>query len=189
LSRATLYQRILAEVLLQRTQADTVSRFLPNFVDRFPNWSSLAAAKPVEIENLIKPIGLWQRRARSLSALAIEMVSRNGRFPASRVEIEKLPGVGQYIANSILLFAHNRAEPLLDVNMARVVERLTRPRDLVDIRYDPHLQRESRRIVRGERAVMINWAILDLAALVCKPREPLCPACPLQRWCQHGKRK
>ena len=115
------------------------------------------------------------------------MTERNGRFPRRRDEIEQLPGVGQYIANSILLFSQRKAEPLLDVNMARVLERLIGPRHLVDIRYDPHLQSVSRAIVRGNRAIELNWAILDLAALVCTRHTPQCDSCPVRSHCMFAK--
>jgi A/G-specific adenine glycosylase len=130
---ADLYRVILAELLLQRTRAETVAAFYDQFTLRFPSWQSLAESTVEEIGQLLKPIGLWRRRAVSLLALATEMAARGGDFPATRTDVKALPGVGQYIANSILLFSAGRAEPLLDVNMARVLERLFGPRRLVDI--------------------------------------------------------
>jgi A/G-specific adenine glycosylase len=106
------------------------------------------------------------------------MAARRSRFPLSRREIEALPGVGQYIANAILCFCHRKPQPLLDVNMARVVERYFGPRKKADIRYDPYLQELTTHIVRPD-CNRINWAILDFGALVCKSRKPLCSICPL----------
>jgi A/G-specific adenine glycosylase len=184
----SLYQLILAELLLQRTRAETVAAFFDEFTTRFPSWPAIAGATVEEIGELLKAIGLWRRRATSLLALAREMVARGGEFPRKRSEVENLPGVGQYIANSILLFSVGQAEPLLDVNMARVLERLFGPRKLVDIRDDPHLQSISRAIVRGKRAPCVNWAILDLAAVVCTIKNPACDECPLRECCQYVSR-
>ena len=180
---ASLYRKIIAEVLLQRTQASTVAAFFDAFIERFPNWRSLAKTPGHVIGAHLKPLGLWKRRGASLPALAKRMTERNGRFPKTRQEIEQLPGVGQYIASAVLLFAHGKSEPLLDVNMARVLERLFGSRTVVDLRYDPHLQSTSRTIVRGKHSQQVNWAVLDLAALVCLPRKPKCNLCPLCRWC------
>jgi A/G-specific adenine glycosylase len=141
-----------------------------------------------EIGELLEPIGLWRRRPSWLMALAGEMAARGGEFPRTRGQLESLPGVGQYIANSILLFAAGKAEPLLDLNMARVLERSFGPRKLVDIRDDPHLQSVARAVVRGTRAAEVNWAILDLAATACTVREPRCAECPLRRHCQDASR-
>ena len=115
------------------------------------------------------------------------MSARNGQFPKRRLEIEALPAVGQYICNAILLFSGGQAEPLLDINMARVIERCFGPRNLVDIRYDPQLQRISRLIVSGPRAIEINWAILDLAATRCRKDLPHCCSCPLRRICDFNR--
>ena len=116
------------------------------------------------------------------------MDARNGRFPKSREEIQKLPGVGQYIANSIELLCHGKAKPLLDVNMARVLERFFGPRKLADIRYDPYLQKLAHKVVDVEDPVRMNWAILDFAALVCKTRNPLCETCPVAKNCIYFQR-
>ena len=112
------------------------------------------------------------------------MTRANGSFTKSRRKIEALPGVGQYIANAILMFCHGEPQPLLDTNMARVLERYFGPRKLADIRYDPYLQDLSRKVVNGNNPHIINWAILDFAALVCKIRSPLCESCPLARKCR-----
>jgi len=182
---ATLYERIVAEALLQRTQAGTVNSFFPGFLKRFPGWATLALATPEEIGEYLKPIGLWRRRANSLSRLARSMAKRRGKFPKTRDEIEQLPGIGQYIASAVLLFSCGAREALLDTNMARVIERLFGPRRLVDIRYDPELQATARLLVGDKTPSTVNWAILDLAATVCKTTNPICDRCPLVAWCLH----
>ena len=182
---ATRYVQVISEVLLQRTRAETVANFFPRFIERFPGWKHLAAASDDDLRACLAPIGLWRRRADSLRALGSEMHARGGRFPTGREEIEKLPGVGQYIASAILLF-HRSREPLLDVNMARVLERCFAPRKLVDIRYDPWLQELAHRVVDHAQAVEINWAILDLAAPACSVRKPRCDVCPLHKCCRYA---
>ncbi|WP_224984201.1 HhH-GPD family protein [Geomonas agri] len=180
---SSLYQKIISEVLLQRTRAETVAAFFPAFIFTFPTWKALAMASESELAVFIRPIGLWQRRASILSQLGKEMARRNGRFPRTRPEIEALPGVGQYIANAIQLFSEGKPMPLLDVNMARVLERYFGPRTLADIRHDQYLQQLSLKIVDCDNPQKMNWAILDLAALVCRTDQPKHFACPLNRGC------
>ncbi len=177
------YELIVSELLLQRTQADTVNRFLSTFLCRFPSWSELAEESEESLALFLKPLGLWRRRATTLHRLAIELKKRDGKFPEDRVTIESLPGVGQYIANAVEMFCHSRARPLLDSNMARVLERYFGPRKLADIRYDPYLQSLAARVVKATDPVRINWAILDLAALVCLSKLPSCHECPLSKAC------
>jgi A/G-specific adenine glycosylase len=79
-------------------------------------------------------------------------------MPTVRAEIEALPGVGQYIANAVQLFAHETPAPLLDVNMARVLQGHYGPRQLVDIRYDPYLQALAYTVVKGRHAAAVNYS-------------------------------
>lgn len=180
---ASQYHRIMSEVLLQRTRADTVSSFFDAFVARFPNWDALAKSTPAELGDWLKPIGLWKRRSLILHALAIDMTLRQGAFPVDRREVERLPGVGQYVANAILMFCHGRRLPLLDGSMARVLERFFGPRKLADIRYDPYLQSLARRVVSVRDPAVLNWAILDFATLVCRVGRPYCEKCPIAKKC------
>lgn len=187
-ARTSRYYKILAEVLLQRTTARAVDSYAPIFVRRFNSWAVLARTPVRQLARALEPLGLYNRRAKSLRALAIAMRQRNGKFPKRREQIEALPGVGQYIANAIELFAHGRARPLLDVNMARVLERFFGPRQKADIRYDPYLQALSQRVVAKEDATALNWAILDLGALICTARRPKCLICPLSTKCDAFQR-
>lgn len=185
---ASRYRQIVAEVLLQRTRAETVAKFFPTFIKRFPSWHDLAISHEDEMRRFLAPIGLWRRRAATLRSLGAEMTKRRGIFPSSRTEVETLPGVGQYIASAVMLFCNREPQPLLDVNMARVLERCFGPRKLADIRHDPWLQALSRQVVNHPKAIEINWAILDLAAKICLIREPRCSDCPLRDCCRCGRR-
>ncbi len=179
------YQKVIAEVLLQRTKAETVAKFYTKFIVDFPNWRSLAEADLKDIETYLIPIGLYRQRSVRLQDLAKEMVKRNGRLPTDRAELESIPFMGQYIANAVELVIFNQPSPLIDVNMARVIERLFGPRKTADIRYDPYLQELSYKLVGHNNAKHINWAILDFAATVCKARLPLCKICALKKECKY----
>jgi A/G-specific adenine glycosylase len=179
------YRCIIAEILLQRTRAETVSKFLPDFFQQYPSWKKLSQATIEELQGSLKPIGLWRRRASSMKELSLEMVRRNGRFPRLRTDIESLPGVGQYITNAVLLFCHGEPQPLLDTNMARVLERVFGPRKMADIRYDPYLQQLALKVVDCDSPKKVNWAILDLAALICFPKKPSCNQCPVSLACNY----
>jgi A/G-specific adenine glycosylase len=182
------YTRVISEILLQRTQAQRVGEFFNDFLTAYPSWRHLADATERELQQFLQPLGLWRRRATSIVALAREMKRRHGRFPSRREEVEALPGVGQYIANAILLFCHGEPQPLLDVNMARVLERNFGSRNLVDIRYDPYLQALATKTLSTTDPSNLNWAILDLAGLVCLSNKPLCRKCPLASSCLFGRR-
>lgn len=183
----TAYEILVAEILLQRTTAAKVAQAYNAFLKRYPSWSSLAHTSLEDLQDHLKPLGLWLQKALVFQSLAKTIEERKGSLPASRAELEQLPGIGQYIANAVLLTFYKHPEPLVDVNMTRVLERFFGPRKLADIRYDPYLQTLARRVVNTENSLQVNWAILDLGALVCKNGTPLCLQCPLRVKCEFYK--
>lgn len=180
-----LYEQVISELLLQRTRADAVAAHLSAFLSVAPGWNELAGIPEDDLARVLRPLGLWQKRASSLRRLAAAVNSAGGVLPVTRAELERLPGVGQYMASAILVIQGIRHAPYLDVNMARVLERHFGPRRLADIRYDPELQRIAHRLTNSRQCKLVNWAILDLAALVCRVGKPNCSACPLKRSCDY----
>lgn len=183
------YGKIISEVFLQRTKAETVANFFPSFIGKYPCWEALGEASEEELKEMMKPLGLYNQRGTRLFKLAQELKRRNGIFPVDIAEVQDLPMMGQYIANAYELFVLKNAKPLLDVNMARVLERFFGPRKLSDIRYDPYLQELAHNIVAHQDVEGINWGILDFAALICKVNKQLCNACPLQQNCVYFLQK
>lgn len=180
------YEKICVEVLLQRTRAEVVAAIFCSFFQRYPTWNALAGSELLELEEVLRPLGLWRRRAQSLKSLATYAAGHDGVFPSVESELRSVPAVGQYVANAVLMFQHGQARPLVDVNMARVLERFVRPRRLADIRYDPWLQAASHWLVRTGDPREVNWAVLDFAALVCRARQPNCLECPVKARCKQG---
>lgn len=181
------YEIVIAEVLLQRTKAETVEKFYPGFLEAFPNWTTIAQTDTSLLEERLKPVGLYRQRAKRLKDLASEMVKRGGILPNEREILEQIPFLGQYIVNAIELQVFHKPLPLIDVNMARVLERFFGKRKLADIRYDPYLQALATSVVEHPRVKDINWAILDFAAVICKSRIPLCEKCVLSESCKFYK--
>jgi len=177
------YQKIITEVLLQRTKAETVEKFYPVFIDKYKTWQDITASSIETLEEDLKPIGLYRQRAKRLYSLSLEMCKLAGKIPGTEDELSKIPMIGQYIANAILLIIHDKRRPLLDTNMARVLERFFGKRKLSDIRYDPYLQNLAGKVVDHEMAKEINWGILDFASAICKSRNPLCFQCLVNNRC------
>lgn len=181
------YRLVVAEVLLQRTRAEVVAAIYLRFFAAYPSWSRLAKARVEDLQELLRPLGLWRRRATGLLSLARAVRANHGRLPTDRAAIEGLPSVGQYIANAVELVCGMSPAPLIDVNMARVLERCFGPRRMADIRYDPYLQRLAWRVTGCAESITVNWAVLDLAAMICGARSPKCDACPLKAGCNYAR--
>ncbi len=180
-----LWQALIAEVMLQRTHAQQVVPTFDQFRQRYRSPAALAEASDEELAELMKPLGLrW--RARLLHGLAQEIARLDGVLPLDQPSLEALPGVGPYSAAATLSLHANRRAVLIDSNIVRVLSRL------VGVAYGGETRRkrwfrelaEALTPPRAHRAY--NYAVLDLAALVCLPRRPKCNECPVVRWCQTG---
>lgn len=182
------WQFVVVEMLLQQTQAERVAAFVPPFFREYSTLEDLANADEGKLAHRLAILGLQQRRAKRLREFGRALLAQGGILPESREALEALPGVGPYVASAYLTAVLERPEPMVDVNMARLIERLYGPRTLVDIRYDPHINKIACRLVRiAPRARDFNWAVVDIAAAHCTARAPACESCPLLSFCSFGK--
>jgi A/G-specific adenine glycosylase len=179
------YEVVVAEILLQRTTAAGVARAYTAFLERYPSWDTLAHAPLDGLENALRPLGLWRQKALAFQQLAQSIGERGGVVPRTRTELERLPGIGPYTASAVLAIVYGRAEPLLDVNMARLLGRFLGPLERSEARPKRSLQALALRLVRSTRSLDVNWAVLDFGALMCRARQPLCPECPLRTRCAY----
>ena len=183
----TPYEVVVAEILLQRTTAAGVARAYIGFLKRYPSWIALAHAPLEGLENALRPLGLWRQKALAFQRLALTIEMNGGIVPRTRKELERLPGIGPYTASAVLALVYGRAEPLLDVNMARLLGRFLGPPEGIEAKPKRTLHGLALRLVSSKRVLEVNWAVLDIGALVCRARSPLCPECPLRASCQYAR--
>jgi len=179
------YQILLSEVLLQRTQASQVKDNYAGIIAALPTPRAVTRTTLASMKVLLRPLGLAKRPA-ILKKMGEELVTRyDGRVPSSVTELESLPGVGHYIATATAAFASGARVAVVDANVIRVLARFfgaispkTRPRD------DPAVWRLAQSLLPQSRVADYNRALIDFAALVCRPRIPNCRDCPLRMRCR-----
>ena len=178
------YRIWVSEVMLQQTQVSTVIPYYRRFLARFPTVCALAAASLDEILALWEGLGYYAR-ARNLHAAANAVCARHcGRLPTSYGDLMALPGIGEYIGGAIASIAFGEDVPAIDGNVTRVLCRL------FDYEGDP-TRASGKRALRGYaegtlphgRTGDFNQAMIELGAMICIPRSPLCLECPLQAFC------
>lgn len=119
--RPTPYRVLVAEVMLQQTQANRVAEKYQRFLQRYPTVTALAKARTAELLALWSGLG-YNRRALHLRACAQAVVRQHGgRLPTRYQQLVALPGVGPYTARAINIFARNRDEVCVDTNVRRVL--------------------------------------------------------------------
>jgi len=185
-SECNPWRILVAEILLQQTDAPKAAKVYPVFISRWPRPEDLSKAELSEVEEVLRPIGLYRWRARRLVRLAKKLVEEyEGQVPDSLDELKKLPGVNDYIAAAVLLFAYGQSTPLVDVNIARVIARFFLGREAGE-RYmeDKEIWAISSKLTWTKE---LAYSILDFGWAVCKKRKPACNSCPLRDKCSFIK--
>lgn len=181
----TPYRVWISEIMLQQTQVKSAIPYFNRFLKRFPDIATLAHATEEEILVLWSGLGYYSR-ARNLHKAARQIVEyHDGIFPDEHQSILSLPGIGRYTAGAICSIAFNQPQPLVDGNIRRVVIRLIGIRSRVPEKYFWDRMAEW---VPKENASAFNQAMMELGATICLPSQPLCPQCPVHRYCL-AKRK
>ncbi|MAT05282.1 MAG: A/G-specific adenine glycosylase [Acidimicrobiaceae bacterium] len=171
---------LVSEVMLQQTQVGRVIPRWYSFLDRFPTPATCAAAPLGDVLREWQGLG-YPRRARNLHATA-QQVTELGGFPRDLDGLLALPGIGPYTARAVMAFAFELDAAVVDTNIARVYarvagERLT-PKRVQSIA-DDHCP-------SGDAWVW-NQCLMDLGAVLCRPRDPACGDCPIRKRCGwHG---
>ncbi len=172
------YRIWLSEIMLQQTRVAAVVNHYRNFLERFPNVQTLAAASEDAVLAAWSGLGYY-RRARSLHGCAKQIVEQHGgRFPRKCEDLLALPGIGRYTAAAIASIAFGEAVALVDGNVERVIGRLTG----IDLTA-PQTWERAQALLAISRPGDFNQAMMELGATVCLPREPRCLECPVRKWC------
>ena len=182
---------LVAEMLLKKTTASVVERFIPGFLARYPDPLTITKSTIEELKDSLAPIGLSMQRAVQIKNLA-EIIVRehNGNVPSELAQLLELPGVGPYIGSAVRCYAFSRIEAPVDTNVARI---LVRFHGISPSRYEarrsPEVWELASELVGEDIETVreINWALLDLGAQVCTARRPKCSRCPLASGCHFAK--
>jgi len=182
------YRIWISEIMLQQTTVAAVIAYFERFMLAFPNVGALAAAPERDVLRLWEGLGYY-RRARQLHAAAQKIVGDfDGKFPRDTVGVRALPGIGRYTAGAICSIAYDLPEPILEANTVRLLSRLSAYRnDPLAKAGQEHLWAWAAALVPSEEPGLFNQALMELGALLCTPRDPRCPECPVASLC--GARK
>jgi len=171
------YRLAVTELMLVRTRAEQVARVWAGFFEKFPTLAALTGADPAEVETVLRPLGLRWRTQR-IVAFSRAASSR----PDWLAVPGDLPGAGPYVLAAARLGSVGFGTLPVDVTIARVLARFFGIQMSGEARRNAEVLLAAASMGRQSRASFHAW--LDLAALVCTPRNPACVQCPLRSACR-----
>jgi A/G-specific adenine glycosylase len=177
------YRVWISEIMLQQTRAQAVIPYYEAFLHRFPTVEALAASEEEQVLTLWSGLGYYSR-ARNLRRAAQQMVAAGG-FPRDFDGLRALPGVGDYTAAAIASIAFGLPHAVVDGNVLRVVARVENDAaDIGSARTRERFRAIAQSWLDKKNAGAFNQAMMELGAMVCLPRKPLCLVCPLAAQCK-----
>lgn len=184
------YQILLAEVMLHRTQAPQVVLIYTRFIEKYPDVTSLTQASKEDVHTVLYSLGLRWRIDLVLQMTAELNQKFGGHVPQEKHDLLSLPGVSDYVASTVRCFAWNLPEPIVDTNSVRIAAGLFNLQSKDSSRRNSLFRKLIADLVDEANPRSYNYALLDLAALVCtKVRDPNCSICPVRHFCAYGNIK
>lgn len=178
------YKVWISEIMLQQTQVKTVIPYFERFISRYPDVSSLAQSNQDEVLSLWSGLGYYARARNIHKTAYILKRDFNSSLPNSLHQLMKLPGIGKSTAGAILSLGFDKKAPILDGNVKRVITRFKNIEgDITKNKTLNRLWEISEELQPNKNFSIYNQSIMDLGAIICKKRNPLCDQCPLSLDC------
>ncbi len=180
------YKIMIAEFMLQRTKAEQVEPVYKIFLKKYPDIFKLAKARESEVSQFTNNLGLHKRGKNFVLAAKYIIEHFQGTFPEERQALLKIPGIGDYVAGAILTVCFNQPEYVIDANIARFINRYYGFHLTGEIRRKKAIIDKAKKLFNYSDTRNLLFALLDFAALVCKPLKPNHENCILRKICKHN---
>lgn len=178
------YKIWISEVMLQQTTVKTVLPYYKKWMKLFPDVESLSKAPLQKILKAWQGLGYYTRAKNLHRASRVIVDKFNGQIPVKYNTLINLPGFGPYTTAAVLSLAFNQPYPSVDANVRRVLMRLKGLHGEANPKIDKPLLRFLKPYLPQKKVGFFNQALMELGALVCRPRNPLCLLCPITEFCR-----
>jgi A/G-specific adenine glycosylase len=185
-STKKLYYRILSEFMLQQTQVKTVIPYFNRFIIKYKTIESLSKTSEKQILKLWEGLGYYRRARHLLASAKLLVKQHNSRLPSTIEELKKLPGVGEYTANALLGLIYNQPRIAIDGNVKRVFARFLNKKK-EKINFEKLILLNKKNLFKINRNADFVEALMEFGALICKPKDPKCSVCCLNKSCKYFK--
>ena len=186
-TKPSLYRTVVSELMAQQTQIKTMLPYFKRWMQRFPDFNTLANATKEDVLKHWEGLGYYSR-ARNLHRLAKEYVALDPK-PANREEWQRRPGIGSYTSAAITSIALGQPAAVVDGNVVRVLARITNDTNI----FKSNGEAVKAFTARADELLDIknpgdhNQAMMELGSTVCLKHKPLCNICPILEFCVSNK--
>lgn len=175
------FQLLIAVVLSAQTTDKSVNKITPELFDRFPDADAMAAADVKELESILRTIGMYRTKSKSIAALSRILADEyGGRVPGDYEQLTRLPGVGRKTANVVLSVGFGEPRIAVDTHVFRLANRigLTAEKDVLKT------ELALMKAIPKDRWIMMHHALIWHGRRVCSARNPACGECGIDSVCK-----
>ena len=177
------YRVLVSEFMLQQTVVKTVIPYFNRFIIKWPNIEALSKAKENEILIYWQGLGYYSRAKNLLKTAKIIQKQYNGKVPNSEEKLIQLPGIGSYASAAVRAIAYNKPSVVVDGNIKRVIARYCGLKGTLDININLIINAASKLASQKDNE-LYSQGLMELGAVICKPKNPLCNECKVKKNCQ-----
>ncbi|MCQ2563000.1 MAG: endonuclease III [Mogibacterium sp.] len=180
LDHGTRFQLLVAVMLSAQTTDVSVNKVTPALFDKYPTAEAMAKADPLDIQEIIKTIGLYKNKAKNVVGLS-KILTENygGEVPGEYEELVKLPGVGRKTANVVLAEGFGKARIAVDTHVFRVANRI----GLADGKDPTEVEETLMARLPEDQWIRAHHLLIFHGRKVCHARKPDCEGCGLKGMC------
>ena len=175
------YELVIAVMLSAQTTDKSVNAVTPILFKKYPTLAALYDAPLEDIEEIIKPIGLYKNKAKNLKGIVKGLVDRfNSVVPSDKEQLMTLPGVGNKTAGVIRAEIFHIPDLPVDTHILRISKRLNLAKkddEPIDV------ERKLKKIIPEERWIKSHHQLIHFGRYYCMARSPKCESCKISDMC------
>jgi A/G-specific adenine glycosylase len=177
------YKIWISEIMLQQTTVQTVIPYYLNWIRLFPDVKALSESPLRTVLKAWQGLGYYQRVKNIHVASKIITKHHDSQIPRHYNDLKSLPGFGPYTTAAVLSIAYDQPYPTIDANIRRILMRLLRKTEKTIRNIDKELLCHFSPLIPQKNMGIFNQEMMELGALICRPKNPLCSLCPVSNFC------
>lgn len=181
------FELLIAVVLSAQTTDKAVNKVTEKLFLKFPDAFELSRANLLEVEDIIKTIGLYHNKAKNIIALSQVLVEKyQGQVPQDREQLEALPGVGRKTTNVVISNAFGIPALAVDTHVARISVRLGLAKQTDSVL---EIEKKLNRKIPKEYWLKVHHQMIFFGRYHCLSKNPKCNNCPLFEDCKYKNKQ
>jgi endonuclease-3 len=180
IGRGHPFRSLVATILSARVRDEMTEKVVPEMMRRWPDAHALARAKPAQVEQVIRKIGLYRTKSVRLTEVAKALVKdHGGRVPHDLEALTQLPGVGRKTAGCVVVYAFGGDAIPVDTHVHRISNRM----EWVKTNHPEKTEQALYEVVPRKWWSQVNDLLVRHGKTLCRPITPRCAECPVRRSC------